>query len=180
MPPDDDVPFELQHAEQILEDAETGLYNVRAMPATLTGLKKFPVIYQDVTCQQFWDALQVWPASALASRYLAECCGGVLTPQAGHHHTIILQEYIKLNTPVLDAIVKMSSDAACISVAGRSWCEIKEHFEQLNSSNIRRISNMPSQDLATLQALAAKRVGNGLQDVLYLALLDPRPSMRHL
>jgi hypothetical protein len=90
-----------------------------------------------------------------------------------------LQQYIKLNTPVLDSIVKMSSDAACISDAGHSWCKIKEHFEQLNSSNIQHISNMPSQDLATLQAIAAKRAGDGLQDVLYLALLlDPRPSLQ--
>jgi hypothetical protein len=73
----------------------------------------------------------------------------------------------------------MSSDSACLSDAGRNGCEIKEHFAQLNISKIRRISDMPSQDLATLQALAAKRVGDCLQDVLYLALLlDPLPSMR--
>jgi hypothetical protein len=67
VPPDDDVPFDLQRAEQILEDAETGLYNARAMPATLTGLKKFAVVYQDVTCQRFWDALEVWPVFPLGS-----------------------------------------------------------------------------------------------------------------
>jgi hypothetical protein len=65
VPPDDDVPFDLQHAEKILEDAETGLYNVRAMPATLTRLNKFTVVYQDITCQRFWDALEVWPAFPL-------------------------------------------------------------------------------------------------------------------
>jgi hypothetical protein len=53
MPTDDDVPFDSQQAERILEDAETGLCNVRAMPATLTGLNKFAVIYQDITCQRF-------------------------------------------------------------------------------------------------------------------------------
>jgi hypothetical protein len=38
---------------------------------------------------------------------------------------------------------------------------------------------MPRQDLATLQALAAQRVDDGLKDVLCLALLlDPSPSMR--
>jgi hypothetical protein len=90
-----------------------------------------------------------------------------------------LQEYIRINTPVLDAIVKMSSDSACLSDAARSWYEIKEHFAQLNGSDIRRISHMPRQDLATLQALAAHRVDDGLKDVLCLALLlDPRPSMR--
>jgi hypothetical protein len=90
-----------------------------------------------------------------------------------------LQEYIKINTPVLDAIAKISSDSACLSDAARSWYEIKEHFAKLNSSEIRCISDMPRQDLATLQALAAQRVDDGLKDVLCLALLlDPRPSMR--
>jgi hypothetical protein len=117
--------------------------------------------------------------STLVNRYLAECFGGVLTPLADHHNTALLQEYINLNTPVLDPIVKMSSDSACLSDAGHNWCEFKEHFAQLNTRKIRRISDMPRQDLATLQALAAKRVGDGLQDVLYLALLlDPHPSMR--
>jgi hypothetical protein len=54
IPPDDDVPFDLQHAERIVENAETGLYNVRTMPATLTGLKKFAVVYQDITCQRLF------------------------------------------------------------------------------------------------------------------------------
>jgi hypothetical protein len=117
--------------------------------------------------------------STLVNRYLAECFGGVLTPLADHHNTALLQEYINLNTPVLDPIVKMSSDSACLSYTGSNWCEIKEHSAQLNTRKIRRISDMPRQDLATLQALAAKRVGDGLQDVLYLALLlDPHPSMR--
>jgi hypothetical protein len=179
MPPDDDVPFDLQHTERIVENAEAGLYNSRTMPATLTGLKKFAVVYQDITCQRFWDALQVWPVSALVNRYLSECFGGILTPLADHHHTALLQEYINLNTHILDANVKMSSDSACLPDAGRIWCEIKEQFAQLNTSKIRPISDMPRQDLATLQELAAKRVSDGLQDVLYLALLlDPRPSMR--
>jgi hypothetical protein len=85
MPPDEDVPFDLQHAEQIVENAEIGLYNVRTMPATLAGLKKFAVVYQDITFQRFWDALEVWPVSALVNRYLAECFGGVLTTLADHH-----------------------------------------------------------------------------------------------
>jgi hypothetical protein len=55
----------------------------------------------------------------------------------------------------------------------------QEHFAKLNSSEIRCISDMPRQDLATLQALAAQRVDDGLKDVLCLALLlDPSPSMR--
>jgi hypothetical protein len=127
----------------------------------------------------------------LSSRYLAECCGGMLTPQADHHQTTILQEFIKLNTPVFDAIIRMSSDSACLSDAARIsnffqiilqfsiYSSPSKHFAQLNRDEIRRISDMPSQDLATLQALAPKRVGDGLQDVLCLALLlDPRPSMQ--
>jgi hypothetical protein len=108
MPPDDDVPFDLQHAERIVEKAETGLYSVRTMPATLAGLKKFAFVYQDITCQRFWDALQVWPVSALVNRYLADCFSGVLTPLADHPHTALLLEYMNPHTPVLDAIVKMS------------------------------------------------------------------------
>jgi hypothetical protein len=59
MPLDDDVPFDLQHAERIVESTETGLYNVMTMPATLAGLKKFAVVYQDITFQRFRDAFQV-------------------------------------------------------------------------------------------------------------------------
>jgi hypothetical protein len=77
MPPDDDVPFDLRHAERIMEKAETGLCNVRTMPAALTGLKKFSVVYQDFTCHRFWDALQVWPVSVLMNCCLAECFRGV-------------------------------------------------------------------------------------------------------
>jgi hypothetical protein len=116
---------------------------------------------------------------SVGSRYPAEGCGVVFTPQADHHQTTVLKEYIKVNTPVLDGILKISSDSACLSDTALSWFEIKELFAKLNSSEIRCISNMPSQDVETLQARAAKRVDDGLQDVLCLALfLDP--SMRAL
>lgn len=75
--------------------------------------------------------------------------------------------------------MKMGSDSACISDAARSWLLIRENLEQLTSRSIACISSALMLDLATLQALAVKRFGDGLKDPLYLALLlDPRPRIR--
>lgn len=58
-PPGDDLPKDLLKAERIMEEMEQGLFNSRAVPDALIDLKKYAVIYQDITSQRFWDALGV-------------------------------------------------------------------------------------------------------------------------
>lgn len=83
-----------------------------------------------------------------------------------------------MNKPVLDFMVKIGSDSACLSDTARGWVLIQEHFNELDAAALRRISNQPGGDLVTLQAIAVKRAYDGMKDILCLALLlDPRPNM---
>jgi hypothetical protein len=81
--------------------------------------------------------------------------------------------YAAQQTP-LSFIVKMGSDSACLSDAARSWLEFEDHCVGLSPEDISRLSVTPSGVVALLLTPCTKRVTDGLQDPLYLALLlDP-------
>lgn len=84
-----------------------------------------------------------------------------------------------MNAPVLEFIVSMGSDSACLSDAARAWHLIRTHYSELAACDLTRISSTPAADIALLQAHAIKRFGDGMKDPLCLALLlDCRPKMR--
>jgi hypothetical protein len=84
-----------------------------------------------------------------------------------------------MNGPLLEFIVSMGSDAACLSDAARAWLLIRKHFDEFQSTDLSRLSCCPATDIALLQTHAIKRFGDGMKDVLCLALLlDCRPKMR--
>jgi hypothetical protein len=90
-----------------------------------------------------------------------------------------VQEYEKINRPLLDCMTQMGSESATVSDACRAWLTIGQHYARLTPADLSRISSRSAADLTQLQALMATRVKDGLTDVHYLALLlDPRPSMR--
>ena len=84
-----------------------------------------------------------------------------------------------MNAPVLEFIVAMGADSASLSDAAVAWLKIQQHFESLVSTDLSRLSSTPGVDIALLQAHAVKRFGDGMKDVLCLALLlDCRPKTR--
>lgn len=72
-PPEDDLPQQLQDAEQAMQNMEIGLFNSRAVPDELIGLGKYAVVYQDILSQRFWDALAV--RSSFCLRHVADPLG---------------------------------------------------------------------------------------------------------
>lgn len=90
-----------------------------------------------------------------------------------------MQEYERINRPLLNFMVQMGSESATVSDGARAWLTVQKHCEALTRADLSRISSSPALDLAQLQGLITKRVSDGLKDAHYLALfMDPRPSMR--
>jgi hypothetical protein len=58
-PPEEELPQQLQEAEDAMAGMKKGLYNTRVLPDRYIGLRKYAVIYQDILSQRFWDALEV-------------------------------------------------------------------------------------------------------------------------
>jgi hypothetical protein len=73
----------------------------------------------------------------------------------------------------------MGADSASLSDAAMAWITIKQLFEQLSAVDLGRLSTSPCTDIALLQAHEIKRLGDGMKDVLCLALLlDSRLKAR--
>ena len=65
-----------------------------------------------------------------------------------------VQEYEKINKPLLNFMEQMGSDSATISDSARAWLEIQHHFDNLPpGTHLRRITSTPAADLQQLQTL---------------------------
>jgi hypothetical protein len=61
-----------------------------------------------------------------------------------------LQEYEKINRPLLDCMTQMGSDSATVSDACQAWLTIERRYASLKPADLSRISSKSPADFSQL------------------------------